>query len=232
MYLCCQGISRHKWFSTGVKCSTRLVSPLRRRVVIRTEDVWYFMELSCLIYWYHFIIVIFVLSATFKWSRNYTRLIIMIMRSGSRYHATHHPTSAHDDVIKWNHFPRYWLFVRGIHRVRWIPRTKGHWRGALMFSLICAWINDWVNNREAGDLRRHRGHNDVNVMPVTYICRSNVYGNTGNVYANGKWRQRSRRDQSAMAFTGNRNTTQTHRRPVLCIDFLSLVERHPGSLII
>ena len=41
---------------------------------------------------------------------------------------------------------------------------KGQWRGALMFSLICAWINDWVNNREAGDLRRHRGHYDVYVM--------------------------------------------------------------------
>ena len=33
-----------------------------------------------------------------------------------------------------------------------------------MFSLICAWINDWVNNREAGDLRRHCDHYDVNVM--------------------------------------------------------------------
>ena len=31
---------------------------------------------------------------------------------------------------------------------RWIPRTKGQWRGALMFSLICAWINGWVNNRD------------------------------------------------------------------------------------
>ena len=41
---------------------------------------------------------------------------------------------------------------------------KGQWRGALMFSLTCARINDWVNNREAGDLRRHRGHYDVNVM--------------------------------------------------------------------
>ena len=30
----------------------------------------------------------------------------------------------HDDVIKWRHFPRYWPFVRGIHRSRWIPRTK------------------------------------------------------------------------------------------------------------
>ena len=45
---------------------------------------------------------------------------------------------------------------------------KGQWRGVLMFSLIYAWIdqriNGWVNNREAGDLRRHRGHYDVNVM--------------------------------------------------------------------
>ena len=40
---------------------------------------------------------------------------------------------------------------------------KDQWRGALVFSLICAWINDWVNNREAGDLRRHRGHYNVNV---------------------------------------------------------------------
>ena len=30
----------------------------------------------------------------------------------------------HDDVIKWKHFPRYWPFVRGIHRSRWLPHTK------------------------------------------------------------------------------------------------------------
>ena len=33
-----------------------------------------------------------------------------------------------------------------------------------MFSLICVWINGWVNKREAGDLKRHRGHYDVTVM--------------------------------------------------------------------
>ena len=43
-------------------------------------------------------------------------------------------------------------------------RHKGQWRGALMFSLICVRINDWVNNREAGDLRRRRAHYDVIVM--------------------------------------------------------------------
>ena len=45
---------------------------------------------------------------------------------------------------------------------------RGQWRGALMFSLICVWIKGWVNNREAGDLRRHRGHYDVTVM--CYRC--------------------------------------------------------------
>ena len=33
-----------------------------------------------------------------------------------------------------------------------------------MFSLICAWINGWVDNRKAGDLRRHRAHYGVSVM--------------------------------------------------------------------
>ena len=33
-----------------------------------------------------------------------------------------------------------------------------------MFSLICVWINGWVNNREAGDLRRYRAHYDARVM--------------------------------------------------------------------
>ena len=46
---------------------------------------------------------------------------------------------------------------------RWIP-YKGLWRGALIFFLICVWINDWVNNREAGDLRRYRAHYDVIVV--------------------------------------------------------------------
>ena len=41
---------------------------------------------------------------------------------------------------------------------------KGQWRGALMFSLISTSINGWVNNREAGDLRRNRTHYDVIVM--------------------------------------------------------------------
>ena len=55
---------------------------------------------------------------------------------------------------------------------------KGQWRGALMFSLICAWINGWVNNRKVGDLRRYRAHYDVTVMvqkltihDIQYTCK-------------------------------------------------------------
>ena len=70
----------------------------------------------------------------------------------------------HDDVTRWKHFPRYWPFMRGIHRSPVNSSHKGQWRGALMFSLICAWINGWVKNREAGDLRRYPAYNDVIVM--------------------------------------------------------------------
>ena len=70
----------------------------------------------------------------------------------------------HDDVIQWTYFPRYWPFLRGIHYSPVNSPQKGQWRWCLMFSLICACINGWVNNREAGDLRRHHAHHDVIVM--------------------------------------------------------------------
>ena len=70
----------------------------------------------------------------------------------------------HDDVIEWKNFPRYWPFVRGIHRSSVNSPLKGQWHGALMFSLICALINPWVNNHETGTLRRHRAHCDATVM--------------------------------------------------------------------
>ena len=41
---------------------------------------------------------------------------------------------------------------------------KDQWRGALMFSLTCAWTNSWANNGDAGDLRRHRAHYEVIIM--------------------------------------------------------------------
>ena len=72
----------------------------------------------------------------------------------------------HNDVIRWKHFSRYWPFVRGIHRSPVNSPHKGQWRGALRISLICVWIDGWVNNGEAGDFRRHRAHYDVTVMKI------------------------------------------------------------------
>ena len=77
-----------------------------------------------------------------------------------------------DDVIKWKHFPPHWPFVRGIHRSPVNSPHKGQWRGVLMFTLICARINGWVNNHGAGDLRRHRAHYYIIIMhtkfPITF----------------------------------------------------------------
>ena len=72
--------------------------------------------------------------------------------------------------IWWRHqmetFSALLAILRGIHRSPVNSLHKGQWRGALMFSLICVWINGWSNNREAGDLRRYRAHYDVTVMNI------------------------------------------------------------------
>ena len=39
-------------------------------------------------------------------------------------------------------------------------------------TLTCAWTNSWVNNRDAGDLRRHRTHYGVTAMTRNRIKRS------------------------------------------------------------
>ena len=59
---------------------------------------------------------------------------------------------------------------------RWIPLTKAS--DTLMFSFICAWINGWINNREAGDLRRHRAHYDVTAMQYKKNDRTQKHKDT------------------------------------------------------
>ena len=83
----------------------------------------------------------------------------------------------HDDVTKWKHFPRYWTFDQGIPRSPVNSPHKGQWRGVWMISLICAWINGWVNNFEAGDLRRHHAHYDGIVMNVCSLALCSFYEN-------------------------------------------------------
>ena len=85
---------------------------------------------------------------------------------------------------------------------------KGQWRGALIFSLICAWTNDWANNRNGGDLRRYRARYDVTVMQA-YWCMWCVHNKAMYVQANRPlhwfwihyfdWLVQERRNSSALA---------------------------------
>ena len=74
----------------------------------------------------------------------------------------------HNDVIKWKHFPRYWPFIRGIHRSPVNFAHKGQWRGALMGFFYLR-----LNKRLSKQSRGYRAHYDVTVM-ISYPChRSN-----------------------------------------------------------
>ena len=55
---------------------------------------------------------------------------------------------------------------------------KGLWRGAFMFTSICAWRNVLINNRDTGDLKRHCTHYDVTVMFLPLQDKANVFTNT------------------------------------------------------
>ena len=98
-------------------------------------------------------------STARPWARDYMGCFFSL-----NYNLCSSSVTTHDDVIEWKHFPRYWPSVQGIHGFPVNSPHKGQWRGALMFSLICTRVHGWVNNGEAGDLRRHRAHYDVTVM--------------------------------------------------------------------
>ena len=53
--------------------------------------------------------------------------------------------------------------------------TGRQWRGALVFSVICACATGWLNSLNAVELRRHRAHYDITVM------------STGIVPPDGRW---------------------------------------------
>ena len=126
---------------------------------ITWNNCWWTSIFFPIIIWYTLIFLLCVYY--FAWCG-----WIRVKSSGnkSQQSTTNTANNNHDDVIKWKHFPLYWPFVRGIHRSPVNSPHKGQWRGALIFSVVCTWINGWVNNREVGDLRRPRAHYDVTVM--------------------------------------------------------------------
>ena len=82
--------------------------------------------------------------------RNFTQGNEEIAEKRRPAHVERLCSAIHYDVIKWKYFPRYWPFVRGIHRPPVDSPHKGPCRRALIFCLVRAWTNGWAN---AGDLR-------------------------------------------------------------------------------
>ena len=77
-------------------------------------------------------------------------------------------------ITRWRHqIMRYLPFMRGIPRWPVDSHHKGQWRGALMFSLICAWTNGWASNQDAGELRRNCAYYDVTVILLYFIPAAN-----------------------------------------------------------
>ena len=54
----------------------------------------------------------------------------------SRHHITR-SNLRHDDVIRWKHFPRYWPFVRWIHRSLEFPAQRPVMRSFYVFFDLC-----------------------------------------------------------------------------------------------
>ena len=63
----------------------------------------------------------------------------------------------------------------------WILLTKASDAELRYFLWSAPWINGWVNNREAGDLIRHRAHDDVIVM-IKSVTNKNTVNYQTEVY--------------------------------------------------
>ena len=102
-----------------------------------------------------------------------------------------HPNGNNDTIPWWRHqMETFSALLANLCREftgpRWIPHSKASdAEGALMFSLICVWINGWVSNGEAGDLRRYRAHYNVTVMPFlnwrAYLAQCTSSGNVSGL---------------------------------------------------
>ena len=138
-------------------------------------------------------------------------ILIAIAREQCGHEFYLRPTDLfHDDVIKRKHFLRHWPSVCGIHQSPVNSPHKSQSHGDLMFSLICARIWDWVNNCEAGDLRRHRAYYYVIVMSY-----SNIFHKWA-VSVHAWWHQASTRtnvDKALVKLSDIHLTIITHEIP-------------------
>ena len=132
------------------------------------------LNLICLVWYEMYMTIRYVvifetwLRSTITKVNNETYKPLPIVRNWSCAHSMRKIAQLKDFyhmMTSWNgKFTVLLAFVRGIYRSPVNSPYKGQWCGALMCSLIGVWIYGWVNNREAGDLKRYRAHYDVMVM--------------------------------------------------------------------
>ena len=74
--------------------------------------------------------------SSYQYRGSWNRALVWLKSTGTKDSETRKIINRvqHDDVIQWKHFPRYWPFVRGMHRSPMDSRHKAQWRGALVFS--------------------------------------------------------------------------------------------------
>ena len=91
----------------------------------------------------------------------------------------------HDDVIKWKHFPRYWPFVRGIHRSPVNSPHKGRWRKALCKSKQESkqWWGWWFETPSRSSWRHCNGC----VWCICGVIRLKI----SQVGSNGHWKKKT-----------------------------------------
>ena len=88
---------------------------------------------------------------------------------------------AHDDVIKWKHFPRYWPFVRGIHRPgefsaqRSVPRSFSVFFDLRLNERLSKQWWGWWFETLSRSLWRHRNESTFSIFTLVTIIISCSY---------------------------------------------------------
>ena len=102
----------------------------------------------------------------------FARFQLKKMRSCPQNKMKPHQNVPHSTAIYsiawWRHQMETFSALLAICAVYSPVPVEFQWRRALMFSLICARINGWGNNPDAGDLRLYHDHYDVTVMVLSY----------------------------------------------------------------
>ena len=133
---------------------------------------------SSTIYFFHSVLCWMSLNMSYELKNTWVRITLVYLCYGC-FHDSDNIALIGNSISWWRHqmeaFSALLALCAGNSPVPVNSSNKGQWRGALMFSLICTWINSWANNREPGDLRRHRAHCDVIVMCEKKLLKCRLY---------------------------------------------------------